>query len=135
MPYENKRTRASMGVNPLFANWFLAIQNGNQMRTTEKTQARSWMRVSVEETRNWLGRQSGQTRPSSGSGHALRLTGCRAVGILKDSSERLCGFLIGLWNEMRVHVKGCARIPVAEPSGDGTYIDTRGKKARRHVVP
>jgi hypothetical protein len=66
---------------------------------------------------------------------AVCLTRWRVVGILKDSPERFCGFLISLWNEMRVHVEGCARISVAEPTGDGTYIDAGGEKARRHVVP
>ena len=63
------------------------------------------------------------------------LTVCRTVGILEDSSKRFRRFLISFWDEMRVHIEGCARISMAQSSGDGTDIHPGGEEARRYVVP
>ena len=63
------------------------------------------------------------------------LARCRVVSIVEDSPKCRRSFLISFWDEMRVHVEGRARIPVAESSGDGTDIDPSGKEARRYIVP
>ena len=55
--------------------------------------------------------------------------------ILKDSGKCICRFLIGFWDEMRVDVKGRARISMTQSPGDGAHVHAGGKKARRHVMP
>ena len=59
----------------------------------------------------------------------------RFHGVTKELAECLRGFLVGLRDEVRVDVERRARVPVAQPSGDGADVDARREKARRHVVP